>query len=165
MVLELNGADTATISMLMVKEEITKEKNVAGTLAHGNGDDEELYHVSSWVDEMIFQFQRDSAKWQYSKWETGSTFGVLEKIQDTSIKVFLFKVNNLEGKKMKEIMFSQPALGFVFEYQGEQVAACQTLMKQMIWVSNSLDPLLRKAILATAAAVMATVKSGDSNGF
>ncbi|HEY4965547.1 MAG TPA: hypothetical protein VII28_04070 [Puia sp.] len=165
MALELNGTDTATISMLTVKEEITKEKNVAGTLTHVNRDDEELYHVSSWIDEMILQFQNDSTSWHYSKWETGSTFGVLEKIQDTSVKVFLLKVNNLEGKKMKEMMFSQPALGFVFEYQGKQVAAFQTLMKQMIWVSNGLDPLLRKAILATAAAVMATVKSGGSNGF
>ena len=62
-------------------------------------------------------------------------------------------------------MFSQPAVGFVFEYQGKQVAAFQTLLKQMIWVSNTLDPVMRKAILATGAAIMATVKSGNSNGF
>ena len=62
---------------------------------------------------------------------------------------------------MKDIMFSQPAIGFIFEYRGKQVAAIQTLLKQKIWVSNSLDPVMRTAIMATAAAMVATLKSGD----
>jgi hypothetical protein len=81
------------------------------------------------------------------------------------IQVVLYQVNNLEGKKMKDIMFTQPALGIVFEYEGKQVAAIQTLMKQSIWISKTLDPALRKAILATSAALISTIKSGNANGF
>lgn len=165
MELELNGSDTAVIRMLTVIEEKTKEKNVMGTLASTNENAQQTYYVSSWIDEMILHFQIDSTSWHYSKLESASAFGVLEKNRDTGVKVFLYKVSNLEGKKIKEVMFSQPAVGFVFEYQGKQVAAFQTLLKQMIWVSNTLDPVLRKAILATGAAIMATVKSGNSNGF
>jgi hypothetical protein len=165
MKIELNDLDTIMIRMVTVKQEAIKEKNVVGTLAGVNGEGKESYQVSSWIDEMVLQLKNDSIVWHYRKIETGTTFGVLEEIQDTSVRVFLLKVNNLEGKKMKDIMFSQPALGFVFEYQGKQVAACQTLLKQMIWVSNTMDPDLKKAVLATAAAVMATIKSGDSNGY
>jgi len=110
-------------------------------------------------------FQNDSAVWHYIKLDNGSAYGMLEKLHDQGQPIFLKQVSNLEGKKMKDIMFTQPALGFIFEYQGKQVAAIQTLMKQNIWISKVLEPDLRKAILATAAAVMATVKSGNANGF
>jgi hypothetical protein len=165
MELELNGSDTAIVRMLTVNEETTKEKNVLGTLANANAEGEESYRVSSWLDEMILEFQSDSTVWRYNKLDSGSYYGMLVKIQDPGLQVFLLRASNLEGKKMKDIMFSQPAVGFVFEYQGKQVAAFQTLLKQMIWVSNTLDPALRKAILATVAAIMATVKSGNPNGF
>jgi hypothetical protein len=165
MELELNGTDTARIRMLTMKDETTKEKNVAGTMANVNGSDEESYRVSTWLDEMNLSFQNDSAVWHYIKLDSGSAYGVLEKRSDLGQQVFLHQVSNLEGKKIKEIMFTQPALGFVFEYQGKQVAAIQTLMKQNIWISKALDADLKKVILATAAVIMATVKSGNANGF
>ena len=165
MKLELNSLDTAMIWMLTAKEETTKEKNVMGTLTNVQGEDEEFYHVYSWVDEMILQFHNDSTVWYYRKTEAGSPFGMLEKIRDTNVRVFLIKVNNLEGKKMKDILLSQPAIGFIFEYEGKQVAAFQSILKQTFWIIKSLDPDLRKAILATAAAMIATIKSDNSNGF
>src|SRR5580765_5336600 len=67
MELELNGADTAIVIMLTVREETTKEKNVAGTLAGGNGSEEEYYRVNNWLDEMNLSFQNDSAVWHYIK--------------------------------------------------------------------------------------------------
>jgi hypothetical protein len=164
MELELNGTDTAIAIMLTVKEETTREKNVAGTLAGGTGSEEEYYRVNSWLDEMNLRFQTDSSVWHYIKMDSG-TYGLLEKLHDPDKRIFLRQVSNLEGKKMKEIMFTQPAIGFVFEYQGKQIAGIQTLMKQYIWISKELDPEFRKVILATAAAVMATVKSGNANGF
>jgi hypothetical protein len=163
--LVLNGSDTAMVHMLTIQEEFIKEKKLVGTLVNANSEGNEYYHVSSWVDNMVLQFQNDSIVWNYRKIEAESLFGILEKIQDTSVRVFLYRTNNLEDKKMKEIMFSQPAIGFVFEFHGKQVAACQTLLKQMIWVSHSLDPDLRKVILAMAAAVIATVKSGNAKGY
>lgn len=165
MLLELNSSDTVLISMITIKEEITKEKNVMGTLANSNSDVEQFYQVNSRVDEMIMKFQNDSAIWHYKKMETGSAFGILENNLDTSVHVFFFKVNNLDGRKMKEIMFSQPALGCVIEYKEKQVAAFQTILKQMCWVSPTLEPLLRKAILSTVACIMATVKSAGANGY
>ena len=165
MVLEFNGADTAMIRMLTVKEETTKENNVVGTMANANGADEESYRVSNWLDEMNLSFQNDSTVWHYIKLDSGSVYGILEKVHGPGQQIILQQVSNLEGKKMKEIMFTQPALGFVFEYQGKQVAAIQTLMKQNIWISKALDPDYRKVILSTAAVIMATVKSGNANGF
>lgn len=165
MELEMGDADTSIIRMLTLREEITKEKNAAGTLVHINEEGEESYQDSSWIDEMIIQFSGDSSCWHYRKLESGAAFGVLENISDKGVSVFLHKVNNLEGKKMKEIIFSQPAIGFIFEYRGKQVAAIQTLLKQKIWVSNSLDPVMRTAVMATAAAIIATLKSGDPNGY
>jgi len=164
MELELYGTDTAIVLMLTVKEETTREKNVAGTLAGGSGSEEESYRVNNWMDEMNLSFQNDSAVWHYIKMDSGA-YGVLEKLNGPGEQIFLRQVNNLDGKKMKEIMFTQPALGFVFEYQGKQIAGIQTLMKQYIWISKELNPELKKVILATATAVMATLKSGNANGF
>jgi hypothetical protein len=165
MVLDMGDRDTAIINMLAVNEEKTREKNTLGTVAHANGDGEESYQDSSWVDDMIIQFYIDSARWRYHKLTGDPSFGVLENIADTSVRFFLYKVDNMDGKKMKDIMFSQPAVGFVFVFAGKQVGAVQTLLKQMIWVSNTLDAVQKKAVMATAAAIMATVKSGNSNGF
>ncbi len=165
MELDMGDKDTAIVSMLAVNEEKTREKNTLGTLANVNGDGEEFYQDSSWVDDMIIQFYHNSTRWHFYKLITDTTFGVLENIADRGTRFFLHKVNNLEGKKMKDIMFSQPAVGFVFVFEGKQVAAVQTLLNQMIWVSNALDPLQKNAVMATAAAIMATVKSGNQNGF
>jgi len=164
MELELYGTDTAIAIMLTIKEETTKEKNVAGTLAGGNGAEEEYYRVNNWLDEMNLCFQNDSSVWHFIKLDSGA-YGLLEKLHGPDKQIFLRQVSNLEGKKMKEIMFTQPALGFIFEYQGKQIAGIQTLMKQYIWISKELEPELRKVILATATAVMATVKSGNASGF
>jgi hypothetical protein len=163
MELEINGADTAFLRMLTVKDETIKEKNVVGTMANVNSTDESSYRVSSWLDEMNLIFQNDSTFWHYIKLDSGLTYGILE--DRRGLQVVLYQVNNLEGKKVKDIMFTQPALGIVFEYEGKQVAAIQTLMKQSIWISKTLDPALRKAILATAAALISTIKSGNANGF
>ena len=114
---------------------------------------------------MILQFPADSSVWLYFSPGADSSFAMLENLPDSTIKIELFRINNLEGKKSKEIMFTQPALGFGFRYQGKEVAAFQTILKQMVWVSKTLDPKLRSAILATAAALLATIKSGNANGF
>jgi len=165
MELDLGDRDTAIIRILAVNVEKTREKNTLGTLANVNGEGEESYQDSSWVDEMIIRFYNDSTGWYYHKLVTDTAFGVLENIADTSVRFFLHKVNYLEGKKMKDVMFSQPAVGFVFVFAGKQITAVQTLLKQMIWVSNALDPAQKKIVLATAAAIIATVKSGNSNGY
>jgi hypothetical protein len=117
MVLELNGTDTPSIRMLTVQEETTRQKNVVGTLVNVNGEGEESFHVSSWLDEMSLQFQNDSTIWHYSKLDSDSAYGILEKAKDSGLKVFLF------------------------------------------WVIN------RKAVMATAVTLMASVKSGDLNGY
>lgn len=165
MELDMGDKDTAIVSMLAVNEEKTREKNTLGTLTNVNGNGEESYQDSSWVDDMIIQFYHDSTRWHYHKLSTDTALWMLENIADTAVRFFLRKVNNWEGKKMKDIMFSQPAVGFVFVLAGNQVAAVQTLLKQMIWVSNALDPVQKNAVMATAAAILATVKSGNQNGF
>jgi hypothetical protein len=167
MELIMNGVDTVEIHMLTVEEETTQKKNVVGTLVNADGEGNEMYHVSSWIDEMMIQSQNDSVLWHYLKLNEGpgSAYASLEITGDTTDQVLLFQVNNLEGKSMKEIMFSQPALGFVFQYKGKQVAAFQTMLKQTVWISKTLDPRWKTAILATTAALFGTIKAGNANGF
>ena len=163
--LVLNDHDTVQIRMLTLEEEEIKKRNVAGTLSNAEPGENEMYRASSWVSHMILQFPADSSVWLYFSPGADSSFAMLENLPDSTIKIELFRINNLEGKKSKEIMFTQPALGFGFRYQGKEVAALQTILKQMVWVSKTLDPKLRSAILATAAALLATIKSGNANGF
>ncbi len=163
MELELYGTDTA-----IDPDADSEGRNHQGKKCgryHGQREwtDEESYRVSCWLDEMYLGFQNDSTFWHYIKLDSGQVYGILENRQ--MLQVTLYQASNLEGKKMKDIMFTQPALGIVFEYQGKQVAAVQTLMKQSIWISKDLDQNLRNAILATSAALMATIKSGNANGF
>jgi len=165
LVLVMNDHDTANLQMLVLEEEEIKKRNTAGTLSNQEPGGNGMYQASSWINRMILQFPGDSTAWLYYSAGSDSAYAILENLPDSNIKIELFKVNNLEGKKSKEIMFIQPALGFVFRYQGIEVAAFQTILKQMVWVSKTLDPKLKPAVLATTAALLATIKSGNANGF
>lgn len=167
MELVINETDSVQIHMLTMEEEEIKKRNTVGTISNAETGGNEMYHSSSWIRRMILSFSADSSSWVYFTPDTGTAapYAILENTRDSSFKIEIVKINNLEGKNTKEIMFTQPALGFGFRYQGKDIAAFQTLLKQSAWISKAIDPKLRPVILATTAALFATFKSGNPNGF
>jgi hypothetical protein len=160
----LNMTDTAEIRMLTIEVGTTKKRSLVGSFSKTDPGENESSRDSSWIDEMTIRFQKDSIFWRFIKNDSGRAYASLVK-QGTEDTVYLYRVSNMDGKKMKDMMFTQPAMGFVFEYHEKQLAAFQTIIRQTTWISKTIEPELRNAILATIAALFATIKSIDANSF
>ncbi len=164
MAIVLSDTDTAEIRILTLEAETTRKRSLVGGFSKADPGMNENFHDSSWAVEMTIKFQNDSSIWHYIRLDSGKVYANLV-MDDYGDSVTLFRTDNMEGKKMKEIMFSQPALGFVFVYQGKQVAAFQTILTHKAWISKSLSPKLKGVIMAATAALFATFKSENTNDF
>ena len=116
--------------------------------------------AASWVDEMIITFQHDTTQWRYTKTDSVDFIlsGYIGKLQSANDSFFVKPIDNLAGKKMKDILFSQPATGFIFLHEGKQTAALQLILKRKAWVAKDIDPSAREAILVTMTVLLATTK-------
>jgi hypothetical protein len=161
-----NDNDTITINILSVSEENIRKRNAAGVFTNVNNEDGSGYKISSVVNEMLIHFAGDTTDWHFIKSDSAQhELTGQEGVLQNSVDSFVVKrINNFSGKKMNQIMFSQPATGFTVFHKGEPIAAFQTLMKNKVWVSKNLSDRDKKGILAAIAGFFATIKSEDENG-
>jgi hypothetical protein len=167
MKLLLNSTDSVSVQMISVREETQNQRSAFAVMTKSGEDGDQKYQENSYIEEMNLQFMADGSCWYFTKTDSGgaTVIATLQDIRDSSIKLFIYRVNNLEGKKPTEIAFKQPAFGYVFKIQEKQVAAFQTIFKEKAWVSKTLDARLKEAVIATIAAMMATIKAANTMGY
>jgi hypothetical protein len=168
MILTYNETDTILINMLTVTEEIIHKKNLTGTIFSSNkNQDDKTYTSSSWADEMSIKLQNDTTQWRFTKTDTSflSKTEYIGKLYSVTDSFLIKPIDNLTEKQTKNIMFGPLATGFVFLHDGKQVAAFQTLMKKNIWISKEINTSTKQVLLAATAAMLATIKTENSNGF
>jgi len=158
--LTYDDADTAIVNMLVVTVDEIHKRNTTGVFFNADKNKDETMAATSWVDEMIISSQKDTTQWRYTKTDSADfkLSGYIGKLQSAKDSFFVKPIDNLTGKKMKDMLFSQPATGFIFLHEGKQTAALQLIMKRKAWVTKDIEPSAREAILVTMTVLLATTK-------
>jgi hypothetical protein len=128
-----------------------------------NVSKDEEYKSSSWAQEITIQMPGDSL---YRFTRTSSSLPSSEysgKLQAGSDSFLIRTIDNFSNAKGKKKMFVIPAAGFVIFYNGKQVAAWQTIIKQSVWLSKELDDLKKKVLTSLIAALMVTTELSYGN--
>ncbi|MES1222623.1 MAG: hypothetical protein ABUT20_44420 [Bacteroidota bacterium] len=167
LVLTFNDTDTIVVNMLATTVDDVHKRNTTGVIFNADKNEDEKASFQSWINEMIIRFQSDTVQWHYIKTDSAdfSLCGCVGKLESPSDSFLVKPIDNLSGKKMKDILLAQPATGFIFFHEEKQVAALQLIMKRNAWISKDITPPAMQAIFATMTALFATIKAENGNGF